>query len=568
MSIKYFIRLLKANIAALLLSITLPVLASNHDLVLDTATTIKKIDALMAPWADSNAPGAAVAVRKNGSLIFDKGYGLANLEYDAPMKSDTPSQVGSVSKQFTAFAALLLVDAGKISLDTNIRDVLPEMKNLPQPVLVRHLLDHVSGLRDESTLASMAGWHQDDALIQDQVFALVAQQQGVNFKPDVEYQYNNSNYLLLALIIERVTGQPFSDFMQERIFTPLEMNNSWFADDRFDVVKGRAYSYHPSQSGYVNALLNTNMLGSTGLMTTAKDLTLWAQNFETKKIGSDTVHELMARRAKTLGGEDAVLAKGQERRVYNENVLWCHGGRIAGYRSFLIRVPTLKLAISVLSNRSDFDMAKVAYDILEIIDPLKPSTQMDIASAASVNGPLDGFVGDYRLFKGLVFSFKVVDESVLFSTNQMSAWLPLTRVSANLFLLNKANNTFIEFNGDGVTPSSSLDYVISKNGRLPAKRVSVANVAQLEIDLAQYQGEYWSRELNTKYTIDVRDNRLFAVHQRLAPIELFVSAEDTFDARSNNFMQVEFVIDDATVQGMSMSHAVANDVWFERLNTE
>ena len=238
---KFIANLVNLSVTVALLSMSISTYAGNN--------FNDEINALMKPWANSDAPGAAIAVRIDGQSVFERGYGLANLEYEVPMRSDTPTQVGSISKQFTAFAVLQLIDAGELEFDTNIQTLLPEMKKPPRPILVRHLLDHVSGLRDESTLASMAGWREDDAIVQEQIFNLVAQQEGVNFLPGAEFQYNNSNFLLLAMIVERVSGRSFSDFTQEHIFRPLGMKKSWFADDRFAVIKGQAYSYYRTQNG-------------------------------------------------------------------------------------------------------------------------------------------------------------------------------------------------------------------------------------------------------------------------------------------------------------------------------
>lgn len=530
-----------------------------------------KINALMHPWSEMNAPGAAIAVRLDAELVFEKGYGLANLEYETSMTADTPILVGSLSKQFTAFAALLLVASGDLSLDADVRELLPEMNHLEHQILVRHLLNHMSGLRDESSLALMAGWQEDDVVKQDIIFKLVAQQQNLNFTPEAEYQYNNSNFLLLAEIVARVSGQSFSDFTQENIFEPLSMENTQFAADRFNVIKGRAYSYYKTPLGFSNVRHNSELLGSTGLVTTAKDLTLWAENFETRKVGSDAVHALMSQRVRTSAGENSVLAKGQEKRSYLGKTLWCHGGRIGGFRSFLIRIPAKKLAISVLSNRSDFDMAQIAYDILAIVNPDKTE---DLAeSTLSIDSLdtqiLERFTGDFMLFKGIVFSFDVSDQEIVFSTNQTDSWTPLKRVTENRFILDEQQNTFIEFNHEGDAMANSIDYIFSKNGRLTAKRTTVADTKFLKIDLKKYEGEYWSDELNTRYVIKSRNNQLFAEHQRLAPIELFLSAENTFNARSNHFLQLEFILaENKTVRGIKMSHAVANDVWFNRLKKD
>ena len=210
--------------------------------------------------------------------------------------------------------------------------------------------------------------------------------------------------------------------------------------------------------------------------------------------------------------------------MYGTQTLWCHGGRIGGFRSFLIRIPERNLSISVLANRSDFDMSKVAYDILAIINPMttNESSEFDVSRSFD-NGMLDAYAGDYSLFKGLVFSFKTVDQALLFSTNQMEQWIPLKRVTNTRFILSAAENTFIEFDYEAGSSSNSLEYVVSQNGKLRAKRVELIDASSLDVNLKTFEGEYWSNELNTKYVLEVRDNKLYAIHQRSSPIELFIS---------------------------------------------
>lgn len=532
----------------------------------DSKSINEKIDAIMLPWSELDAPGAAIVVRKGGKTLVSKGYGLANLEYTVPMTDVTPIKIASLSKQFTAFSALILVSSGDLSLDTSIQELFPEIQGLSQPILVRHLLDHTSGLRDESSLSLMAGWQEGDVEQQDQFFELVTQQRGLNFSPGSEFQYNNTNYLLLAKIVERVSGQNFADFTRENIFEPLSMTRTWFADNRSKIVKGRAYSYYPTESGFSKVQMSSEVLGSAGMFTTANDLSLWVENFETKRIGNDLVHSLMSERTHTINGKPAVLARGQEKRDYLGDTIWCHGGRLGGYRSFLIRLPAKKMSITVLSNRADFDMAQMAYDILAIVHP--DGTQY--AEKPYQGGVIDEqamlrFTGDFMLFKGLVFSFKGEGGELMFSTNQTDAWILLKQVAENRFILSEQQNTFIEFNEAEHGRATSIDYVISTNGRLNATRITDPRVKPLELNLEVYAGSYWSEELNTQYEVERQGDRLFATHQRLDPIELFASAEDAFDVHSNQFMYTEFVRnEEGAIEGFNMSHAGANDVWFER----
>lgn len=179
---------------------------------------------IMAPWASDIEPGVAVAVSLNDEVIFARGAGLASIEHRLPITPDSVFQAASLSKQFTAFAVFLLVSEGQVDLDADVRTYIPELPVTNPVITVRHLLDHTSGLREQNTLAAMAGWMPDDIHTRLQLFELITRQQGVNFPAGSEIEYSNTGYGLLAEIVARVSGQSFSSFMEARVFNPLGMS--------------------------------------------------------------------------------------------------------------------------------------------------------------------------------------------------------------------------------------------------------------------------------------------------------------------------------------------------------
>lgn len=325
-----------------------------------------RADKIVQPWVSEDAPGIAVAVSQGGRVVFARGAGMANLEHDQQITPNSVFQAASVSKQFTAFATLLLVSEGKVNLDEDIRTYIPELAEHPKTITVRHLLNHTGGLREISTLTVMAGWLDDDIRTQEQVLELITRQRGVNFEAGAEVEYSNTGYILLSEIVARVAGKPFEQFIEERIFTPLEMNNTHFPASRNDLIPGRADSYYLSDDGFKNIISAGERKGSTGLYTTALDLLKWTENFQTKKVGNAIVFALMAERAAAINGDIATFAKGQEQRAYNGLETWSHGGRDVGYRSFVLRIPEENFALSILSNRTDFDTAEMAFALVDV----------------------------------------------------------------------------------------------------------------------------------------------------------------------------------------------------------
>ena len=211
----------------------------------------KEIDQIFEKWDRSDTPGAAVAVVKDGEIIFKKGYGLANMEYEIAITPNTVFHIASVSKQFTAFAALLLEKDGIISMDDDIRKYIPEVPDFGKTITLRHLATHTSGLRDQWDLLALGGWRLDDVITTEHVLKLVNKQKGLNFDPGEEFIYCNTGFTLLAEVVARVSGKTFAEFCEERIFQPLQMDRTLFYDDHEKIVPNRSYSYYPdSLLGY------------------------------------------------------------------------------------------------------------------------------------------------------------------------------------------------------------------------------------------------------------------------------------------------------------------------------
>ncbi len=329
---------------------------------------------------DPISPGATVAVQKDGKIIFSKGYGYADLESERKNTPATIFHIASVSKQFTAFAMAMLADQGKLKLDDDIRKYLPELHDFGKTITINHLVHHTSGLRDQWNLLMMAGWRLDDVITEDQILRVISKQRELNFKPGDEYLYCNTGFTLMAIIVKRVTGERFADWTKQNIFDPLEMNSTLFYDDHERVVKNRAYSYYKDGDfdEYKKSVLSYANAGATSLFTTVEDLSKWAENFETMKVGNAKVMSMMAQRFVLNKGDTIRYALGQAYQKYKGLTTWGHGGGDAGYRTYLLRFPEQHLSISVFSNLGQFDPGSLSYLLADIVlakelKPEKPS---------------------------------------------------------------------------------------------------------------------------------------------------------------------------------------------------
>lgn len=336
-------------------------------------------------------PGAAVAVMKDGKIIFSKGYGYADLESDRKITPTTIFHVASVSKQFTAFAIAMLVDQGKLSLNDDIRKYLPEMHDFGTPITINHLVHHTSGLRDQWNLLMMAGWRLDDVITMDQIMRIVSKQRELNFKPGEEFVYCNTGFTLMAEIVKRVTGQTLNEWTKASVFEPLGMTNTFFYDDHERVVPNRAYSYFKDgRTGeFKKSVLSYANAGATSLFTTVEDLNVWALNFETMKVGNANVMKMMHEPFILNKGDTTDYAMGQSIGKFRGVKSVNHSGGDAGFRSFLVRFPDQHVSIAVASNYAQFGPGGLAFAEANIVlgDALEPEKEPVITPEEPRNEP-------------------------------------------------------------------------------------------------------------------------------------------------------------------------------------
>ncbi len=217
------------------------------------------IDGLFSMWKNSNGPGGVVLVTQNNKTVFEKAYGLENISYKIPNTSESVFNIGSMSKQFTAMGIVLLLMEGKLSIDDDIKNYLPELNNFGKPITIRYLLHHTSGLRSSPELFGLAGWRDGDAISNEDVYRYLTKQTALNFEPGSEYMYTNSGYVLLAKIIENVSKQNFKSWMKEKIFQPLQMNATFIEENSSNVISKVATSYSEIEPSVFNYVENNDL---------------------------------------------------------------------------------------------------------------------------------------------------------------------------------------------------------------------------------------------------------------------------------------------------------------------
>jgi len=323
-----------------------------------TAQQLAKIDALFGQWDGTHAPGGAVAVIQDEQVVFARGYGMADLEQGVPITVDTVFSLASVSKQFTAAATLLLVDAGRLRLDDKVRTYIPELPEYASQVTVSHLLHHTSGIRDFFQLRALAGHSDADTLSMSEVLRLLSRQHGLIFAPGESYAYSNTGYELLGLLVERVSGQSLQVFCEQNIFRPLGMAHTQFYDDRSKIIPRRAVGHMFRPDGTLGIFRSSfALVGSGGLMSTVGDLALWDANFYHNILGRDRARfsQLQLATVPLKDGTPSKYAAGLIIGSYRGLPTVLHAGRSFGFRTQMVRFPQQHFSVIVLSNRYDAD---------------------------------------------------------------------------------------------------------------------------------------------------------------------------------------------------------------------
>ena len=529
-----------------------------------------KVDELFVAWDNKFSPGAAVAVLKNGSIIYKKGYGMSNLEYDIPITPSSIFHIASVSKQFTVFSILLLEKEGKLSLDDDIRKYIPEVPDFSKTITLRHLATHTSGLRDQWNLLVMAGWRMDDVITKEHVLKLVSHQKELNYNPGDEYLYCNTGFTLLAEVVARVSGKSFAEFTQERIFGPLKMTNTLFYDDHEKIVKNRTYSYHFSDGGYKKSVLSYANVGATSLFTTVEDLTLWAQNFWDLKIGDASIIEKMNTPAKLNNGKTFGGALGQFVGKYKGLNEIQHGGADAGYRTYLARYPDEKVAVVVFSNDAGFNSGGMAHKVVDIFladkiesDP-EPETKKDEKPAETVSvdpAILKNYTGEFELQPGFIITITENNGQLTAQATGQST-VSLTPNSATEFKVEgvEAMIEFVPNGGDAVEIIK-----LHQGGQIrDCKRLKKFDKAG--VVLSDYAGKYYSEELMTTYEFVVTEGKLVAKHSRVSDFNLTPIKEDQFSSDAWFFGQIEFVRDDnKKITGFKASNGRVRNLYFKKM---
>ncbi len=492
-------------------------------------STAAKIDSLFAKWNNANSPGASIGIVRNDSLVYAKGYGLANLEYGLSNTPQTIFHMASISKQFTAWSILTLVKQGKLSLNDDVRKWLPWFPDLKKKITIQHLLNHTSGIRDQWQLLAISGTRLDDVITQEQIVKLLSKQQALNFNPGEKYSYSNSGFTMLAEIVKAVTTQTLRQFTDSVIFRPLAMNSTHFHDDYTEIEKNRSYSYDRKDSAhFTNSVLSYSNAGATSLFTNIPDMSKWVMQLTSTNPGNQQLVSMLTEKGKLNSGAAINYSNGIVADTYKGWRQYSHGGADAGYRTYLSVFPDLKMGFMVFSNLGDFNAGGMAHNIADLF--IKDTTQnkpaekaglRDSAAAVLNNDAVwQKYTGYYIGEDGLPFSFELKNRQLFYHIFNQSSFL--IRGDKDTFSFPEdANIKFVfsikarDTTCDVFTPDQLYHIVKYKRDTL-----------QTEFLLKQYTGTYYCPELDCKYGIIIKDHHLVLTNSKYSDATLTIVNKD------------------------------------------
>jgi CubicO group peptidase (beta-lactamase class C family) len=543
-------------------------------------TTIAKVDSLFSKWNNINSAGVSVAIWHKGQLITPS-YGMADLEMKKAITANTKFDIASMSKQFTVMSILLLEEEGKLSVKDDIRKYLPELPDYGVSITIDQLMAHTSGLRDHFLLMELSDdCGTNTTISNDDVLRLLSRQKTLNFKPGTQQIYCNSGYVLLAIIVERVSKMSFPKFTKKKIFNPLKMYRSAFIDSPTFLANNcaKGYIYNREDSCYVKVPNQSTATGGTGMTTTASDLVKWYLNFNNNKLGKGSP-ELIKKMLRIPKIDNYIpFKRGYGLYVDNyKNTLnyWMAGSEI-GYSSVMTYFPEEDFIAVILSNCSlEIDFAN-RFDLPNIFLNLSSKKEKGLGNDDKLRKKNKNLhtAEELRQLAGKYFDFNELDMSVFrFKDSALYSLRGLELIPLGRYKFKpRGNNNILKFNvkeekvelhaqqysyGDGY----EYEYPLRESyaSKQSAPQISQRNIKYI---LGKYKNEGTHKAIE----IGINEHGVFAQWEGDSPFDL----QPIFGDYLFSFGRYVFIKIDydkfMQVKGFYLSYDRMRNLYFKKTN--
>lgn len=519
-----------------------------------TGSLSKKVDSIFTGYNKTNSPGCALAILKDGKIIYEKGYGISNLEYNIPIKPSSIFHVASISKQFTAAAIIRLSLEGKLSLNDDIRKYLPEVPDFGHTITFNHLLHHTSGLRDQWELQSLAGWREGDLITEKDIMEMLVRQKSLNFLPGDEEVYCNTGYTLLGIAVNRISGVSLKEYVDSVFFKPLGMTSTHFNSNHAEIILNRTSAYQKNENGkWEKSIPVFDTYGATSLFTTVEDLSKWDENFYTKKVGGANFIHGMLVTGVLNNNTQQTYASGLYTETHKGYKTVQHSGADAGYRSIFIRFPDEHFSVILLANLANIRVKTLAYKVADAF--LIDKSLKDMAIAFKTDSIIvKRWAGEY---------IDMTTKSTLelnYQNENLQIGNTVLKPSSNFIFSDFNSKTTCSFSGG----SKNIKCLLSAEGDINRTFEKVHRIKLTPVQLQEYKGTFYSPELDTKYKITANETVLLVKISRNEDMEFSPFIKDMFYGNFN----ILFTRDKKNkVTGFFLTTGGVRNLYFEKLTT-
>lgn len=501
----------------------------------------KAIDELLNKTFKADEPGAAVIVVREGNVILRKGYGLASLELGVPIQPNMVFRLGSITKQFTASAILMLVERGKLSVSDEITKYLPDYPTQGHKITIEHLLTHTSGIKSYTGIPEWRPlWRKDFKLAELIDFF---KNQPMEFAPGEKWNYNNSGYVLLGAIIEKVSGQTYEDFLVKNIFEPLGMKDTYY-DNTLRIIPRRVSGYSKTQTGYQNAeyLSMTQPHAAGSLMSTVDDLAKWNAALMTDKL----LKQETLKRAWTpyvlKNGKPTKYGYGWYMTSVEGSRTIEHGGGINGFVTDAVRLPDEKIFVAILTNR-EMGMGALAHKVAALA---AGKVYKELAAITLPSSTLDKYVGVYQLDEKQDIIIRR-EKDTLSIKHPLVGTIQIVPFAETEFFVKEFPSIKVKFIKDSSGSVTGLSMGTGLGADEDAKRTDKplpALQSPVEVDPAIYEGYTGEYEIGPGFviTISSEGGKLIGQATGQPRIELHPESKTRFLIKEVG-AQVEFMVD-------------------------
>lgn len=489
----------------------------------------------------ADQPGATVLIAKNGEVLYRNAFGMANLELNVPMKPENVFEIGSITKQFTVVAILMLQEQGKLEVTDALTKYIPDYPTQGETITIHHLLNHTSGIKSYTSMPSFRSQARTDMTPTELID--VFKNEPMDFKPGEQYAYNNSAYIILGHIIELVSGKSYAAFIEENIFKPLGMNNSYYGD-KSKIIEHRASGYQPGDAGYRNAdyLSMTLPYAGGSLMSCVDDMLLWSQAVHNNTLISEESKQLAFTEGKLQDNSRIYYGYGWSIDTIGEYATIEHGGGIFGYTTYGIYVPSTNVYTIVLTNSNGANPRDVTVKIAaKALGVPYVTTAKNTAVAAH---EMEKWVGTYEFEDGAIRTISLVD-GLLYSQREGSETLPLIPIANNEYGFDDSLTKYV-FEMEEGKRVANFSARIRKSKGVETTKIPQAEKKSISVDtniLEAYVGTY---ELQPGFdiVITVTNGTIYAQATGQSQFQIFPESETRFFLKVVP-AEIEFSVDEA-----------------------